>query len=187
MKIKELNLKGVFEIQLESKEDSRGFFMRTYDKKIFGQWGLNQEWVQESHSLSKLKGTIRGLHFQFPPDAEIKLVRMVSGELMEVYVDLRKDSSTFGQWGDLILSAKKKNMLYLPKGFAHGICTLTDNCNILYKMDNYYAQYNEYNIKWDDSDIGIKWPIDEPIVISDRDRTAPSFREFVEKYRGLDI
>lgn len=186
MEIKELDIKGVFEIQLDPKIDERGFFMRTYDQGIFKKHGLDRKWVQENHSLSKFKGTVRGLHFQFPPDTETKLVRLSSGELMDVFVDLRKYSPTFGKWGSTILSAEKKNTLYIPKGFAHGICTLTDNCNFLYKVDNYYAKHNEYSIKWDDPDIGIEWPIDTPSVISERDKNAPSFKEFVEKYGAIN-
>lgn len=185
MKIKELNIKGVFEIQLEPITDERGFFMRTYDKKILEEFGFNNQWVQENHSLNKVKYTIRGLHFQFAPDTETKLVRVISGELMDVYVDLRKNSPTIGKWGSIVLSEEKKNMIYIPKGFAHGICTLSDNCNLLYKVDNYYAKNNEWNIKWDDPDINISWPIDSPAVISERDQNAKSFEEFFKKYGGL--
>lgn len=186
MLIKERKLKGLFEIDLEPLEDQRGFFMRTYDEKIFRNYGINQNWVQENHSYSKKRGTLRGLHFQFPPYAETKLIRAVGGELFMVFVDLRKGFSTFGQWDSLILSEANKKMLYIPRGFALGMCTLTDDCTLLYKMDNYYVPESQGIIKWDDPNIGIDWPVDDPII-SDKDSKAKSFREFVEKYGGLEI
>lgn len=186
MLIKGGKLKGVFEINLEPHEDRRGFFMRVYDDAIFKQYGIHRNWVQENHSLSTEKGTIRGLHFQFPPHAETKLVRAVSGEIYMAFVDLRKGLSTFGQWDSIILSEGNKKMLYIPKGFALGMCTLTDNCTLLYKMDNYYAPESEGTIRWDDPDIGIDWPVDNPIL-SEKDLTAKSFKEFVKTYGGLEV
>ena len=183
MEIKKLDLEGVFEIQLKPIIDDRGFFMRTYEKRVFENMGLDRKWVEENHSLSKIKGTVRGLHFQFP--LQTKLVRVSSGELMDVYVDLRKNSKTFGQWGSIILSGGQGNMVYLPKGFAHGTCTLRDNCDLLYKVDEYYNPKNESNIKWDDPGIGIEWPVKNPSVISERDKNAQSFGEFIERYGGL--
>ena len=112
---------GVFEIDLEPHEDHRGFFMRTYDYKIFKKYGLHKNWVQENHSYSKKKNIIRGLHFQFPPHSETKIIRAVSGEIFVVFVDLRKNSSTFGKWDSAILSENNKKMLYILKGFALGI------------------------------------------------------------------
>jgi len=186
MLIKKKKLEGIFEINLEPHEDQRGFFMRTYDSKIFRNHGLKHEWVQESHSYSKKKGIIRGLHFQFPPYAETKLIRAVTGEIFIVVLDLRKGSSTFGKWDSMIISKENKKMLYVPKGFALGMCTLTDNCTLLYKIDNYYAPENQGAIKWNDFDIGIKWPVKNPII-SERDSKAISFKKFVEKYGGLEV
>ena len=186
MQIKEGKLKGVFEIDLEPLGDRRGFFMRTYDDKIFRSYGLHQNWVQENHSYSEMKGTLRGLHFQFPPHAETKLVRAVGGEIYMVFVDLRKDSPTFGQWGSITLSEDNKKMLYVPGGFALGMCTLTDHCTLLYKMGDYYAPESQGGIKWDDQDLGIEWPVDKPIL-SERDSEAPRFKEFKEKYGGLEV
>ena len=184
--IKEGKFEGVFEINLEPHEDIRGFFMRTYDDKVFEEHGLHQNWVQENHSYSEKKGTVRGLHFQFPPYAEAKLVRAVTGEIYIAFVDLRKGLSTFGQWDSIILSEDNRKMLYLPEGVALGMCTLTDNGTLLYKMSNYYAPGSEDAIKWDDSDIGINWPVDNPIV-SEKDSRAQSFKEFVETYGGLEV
>ena len=187
MKVIEKEIKGVYEIQLEPKEDDRGFFMRSYDDKIFKKHGIDRKWVHENHSLSLQKGTIRGIHFQYPPDCETKLLRVITGDIFFAIVDLRKNSETFGKWTSVVVSAKKKNMLYVPRGCAPGMCTLTVNCNLVYKVDNYYAANNEDVIKWNDPDIGIKWPIKEPNVISERDSKGQSFKDFVEKHDGLDV
>ncbi len=187
MKIKEKNLKGVFEIQLEPKEDKRGFFMRVYDNKIFKEFKIHREWVQENHSLSLKKGTIRGFHFQFPPYTETKLVRVISGKIFDVFIDLRKGSNTFGKWDSIILSAENKKMLLIPRGFAHGMCALTDNCVMLYKVDNCFSPEYEGNIKWNDQDLGIDWPIEGKLTISDKDANAKSFKEFADKHGGLEI
>lgn len=186
MLIKECKLKGAFEINLEPHEDNRGFFMRTYDDRVFRNYGLHQNWVQENHSYSKKKGTLRGLHFQFPLHAETKLVRAVGGEIHMAFVDLRKGLPTFGQWDSVILSEDNNKMLYIPKGFALGMCALTDNCILLYKMDDYYTPESQGTIRWDDPDIGIDWPVDNPIL-SEKDSRAKSFKEFVETYGGLEV
>lgn len=181
-------LKGVFEIQLEPKGDERGFFMRTYDKKIFEEHGLPTEWMQESHAFSKSKGTIRGLHFLYPPNAEAKLIRMAQGEAFWVFLDLRKGSPTLGKWGSIILSAEKRNMLFIPRGVANGVYTLSDDCHVLYKMDNFYGQNAEGGVQWDDPDLAVVWPMKHPNVLSERDKHLPSFKEFLEKTSGgLDI
>jgi len=186
MIIKKRKIKGVFEINLEPHKDYRGFFMRTYDDDLFRNYGLKHEWVQESHSYSKKRGTIRGLHFQFPPYAETKLIRTVTGEIFTVVVDLRKGSPSFSKWESIIISGYNNKMIYIPRGFALGMCTLTDNCTLLYKIDNYYAPEGQGAIKWNDSDIGINWSVENPII-SERDSKAMSFKEFVEKYGGLEI
>lgn len=184
MTIKQLKIKGVFEIKLDSITDSRGFFMRTYDNKIFKKFGIDRKWVQESHSLSITKGTIRGIHFQHSPFTETKLIRVIQGRIVFSVVDLRSNSQTFGRWIQLVVSAKKKNMLYIPKGCAPCMCTLTNNCQIIYKMDNYFSPEHYDNIKWNDPDLAIKWPIKIPTDISERDANAQGFKEFVKKYKG---
>lgn len=186
MKIEEKKLKGIFEIQLEPKEDKRGFFMRVYDNKIFDKYKIHREWVQENHLLSAEKGIIRGMHFQFPPHSETKLLRVTNGKIYDVFIDLRKGSPTFGQWDSIVLSADNKKMIYIPRGVAHGFCTLTENCETLYKMDNYYAPNSEGSIRWNDPDLGIDWPANNPIL-SEKDLKAKSFREFIEKYGGLEL
>lgn len=186
MTIKEMKLKGVFEIQFESRQDERGFFMRTYDDQVFADKGINRKWVQENHSLSLKKGTIRGLHFQRPPHAETKLIRVITGELFDAFVDLRKGSPTFGQWDSIILSEENKKAVYIPQGFAQGFCALTDNVNIAYKVDNNYAPEYEGIIQCNDKDIGIQWPVDQQIL-SEKDSRAGSFKEFIDKYQVLEV
>ena len=186
MLIEERNFEGVFEIQLEPREDKRGFFMRVYDDTIFKEHRIHRNWVQENHSLSVGRGVIRGMHFQFPPHAETKLVRAIRGKIYDVFVDLRKNSSTFGQWDSIKLSADNKKLIYIPRGFAHGFCTLTKNCEVVYKVDNYYAPGSEGSIRWNDPDLGIDWPVDNPIL-SEKDSKAKSFREFIETYGGLEV
>ncbi|MFC1869946.1 dTDP-4-dehydrorhamnose 3,5-epimerase [Chloroflexota bacterium] len=186
MLIKEGKLKGVFEIDLESHEDHRGFFVRTYDNTVFRTHGLHTNWVQDNHSYSQKKGTLRGLHFQFQPHAETKLVRAVSGEAFIAFVDLRKDSPTLGQWDSDILSVDKMRMLYIPETMALGMCTLTDNCTLLYKIGKYYVPESQGAIKWDDPDIGIDWPLSKEPIISEKDSKAMSFREFTATYGGLE-
>ena len=159
--------------------------MRTYDKKIFETAGLADDWVQESESFSRHRGTIRGLHFQHPPSAESKLIRVTSGEAFIVWVDIRKGSETFGAWDSLVLSERTRSVVYIPRGFANGMCTLSDNCALFYKIDNYFSSEAQDEILWNDPDIGIEWSITEPKIISERDRNAKSFKVFIERYGGL--
>jgi dTDP-4-dehydrorhamnose 3,5-epimerase len=186
MLVKERKLRGVFEIQLDPHEDKRGFFMRVYDDTIFKKYGIHRNWVQENHSRSVEEGVIRGMHFQFPPYTETKLIRGISGEIYDVFIDLRKDSPTFGKWDGIKLSAENKKMIYIPRGFAHGFCTLTKNCEVIYKVDNYYAPDSEGSIRWDDPDLGVGWPVDNPIL-SKKDSEAKSFSEFIETHGGLEV
>jgi dTDP-4-dehydrorhamnose 3,5-epimerase len=187
MKFEKTEIAGVFEIILAPREDERGFFMRTYDDKVFLEHGLDRRWVQENHSFSVNKGTVRGIHFQYPPDCETKLLRVITGEIFFAAVDLRKNSPTFGKWTSVVLSAAKKNMFYIPRGCAPGMCTLVDNCNLAYKVDNYYALHNEDVIIWNDPDIAIQWPISKPRVLSERDSKGKSFKEFIGQCGGLKV
>jgi dTDP-4-dehydrorhamnose 3,5-epimerase len=186
MIVAERNLKGVFEIQLKPIADRRGFFMRVYDDEIFSEYNMNRKWVQENHSLSVEKGIIRGFHFQFPPHAETKLVRVIAGEILDVFIDLRKDSPTFGKWDSIRLSAENKRMIYIPRGLAHGFCTLSENCQVIYKVDNYYSPESEGGIIWNDPDLDIEWPVKDPIL-SEKDSNAKTFKEFQDKYGALKL
>ena len=180
MKFNELKLTGAFEIQLESKKDERGFFMRTYDSNLFKDRGLDRVWVQESESFSRQKGTIRGLHLQLPPHAESKIVRVLTGGVFFVLLDLRKASPTFSQWESVIVSEENKKMIFAPKGFALGMFALTDNCRLHYKIDSSYAPDYVWTIKWNDPDIAISWPASLPSVISGKDLSAKSFKDFLK-------
>jgi len=186
MEIKELKLKDVFEIILNPIKDERGFFMRTYDDKIFNEAGLKFNWVQENHSRTMKKGTIRGLHFQLPPYAETKLIRCLRGKILDVFVDLRKDSPTFGQWDSVELSEDNYKMVLVPRGFAHGFCALTDSCEVVYKVDNYYSKENEFGIIWDDRSLNIGWNINNP-NLSDKDKKNITFSEFCSIHRYVKL
>lgn len=181
-----MKLEGTFEILLNPIHDERGFFMRTFDHEIMKNQGLSYNWLQENHSQSIKKGIIRGLHFQFPPYSETKLVRCTRGSIQDVFVDLRKDSPTFGKWDSIILSESRKNMALIPRGFAHGFCTLEDTCEVLYKVDNYYNKEFECGLIWNDPDLEIEWFHKDPQV-SDKDQKNLLFRDFKEKYASIPI
>lgn len=187
MDIKERKIKGVYEIALKPIGDNRGFFMRTFDINEFNKFGLNKIWVQENHSRSTQKGIIRGLHFQLPPFTETKLVRCINGAVLDVFVDLRKDSLTFGQWDSIELSAENKKIIFIPRGFAHGFCTLTEESEILYKVDNMYNPKHELGILWNDTDLNIHWPITHNAILSEKDQKNLTFKEFVNKYQSIEI
>lgn len=186
MIIRERKLKGTFEIELEPREDHRGFFVRTYDEEIFEKFGIARKWVQENESFSKKKGVIRGLHFQYPPHSEGKLMRISSGKAFLVWVDLRRGSPTLGEWDSVEISSQNKKMVYTPRGFGNGLCTLSDDCTLLYKMDNYYHSESQDAILWNDPDLNIKWPVSEPSELSERDLKGKSFKEFLKLSGGLE-
>jgi len=185
MEFKRRHLKGVFEITIQPYIDPRGFFMRTYDINSFKEAGLHREWMQENHSRSEKKGVVRGLHFQLSPFAETKLVRCIKGAVLDVFVDLRKESSTFGQWDSIELTEENKKMIFIPRGFAHGFCTLMDISEVVYKVDNFYSPENERGLLWNDPDLNIAWPADKAIL-SDKDKRNMSFKEFRAKYGGIE-
>ncbi len=178
MKFNPLPIPGAYTVDLSPHQDQRGFFVRTYDEEMFKAQGLVTQWIQESHSFSAFKGTLRGLHFQHPPHAETKLVRAALGKIWMVMVDIRQDSAAFGRSVSVVLSADEPNLLYVPKGMALGMCTLTDQCILLYKMDHGYHPEVQGVIRWDDPELNIKWPIEGTPVLSPRDSQAPSFAEF---------
>lgn len=186
MEIKERKIKGVYEILLRPHLDDRGFFMRTFDVNLFSMVGLNRNWVQENHSRSEKKGVVRGLHLQLPPFSETKLVRCIYGSVLDVFVDLRKGSDTFGKWDSIELSAENKKMIYIPRGFAHGFCTLTDISEILYKVDNYYNKELELGILWNDPVLGIEWPV-QKALLSEKDARNMKIAEFIEKHNSIAI
>ena len=180
MPVIETNLKEVFIIEPKVFGDARGWFMETWSKAKFDAAGLNYDFVQDNQSFSAQKGTLRGLHYQLNPMAQAKLVRCTRGELLDVAVDIRKNSPQFGKWTSAILSAENKRQLLIPRGFAHGFITLTDNVEVQYKADNFYAPQCEGNIRWDDPQIGIDWKI-EPTILADKDANAPFLKDRIER------
>ena len=169
MKITKTKLDCVVIIEPDVFGDNRGFFMESWNKKKMSELGLEYDFVQDNHSKSTVKGTLRGIHFQKGDKAQAKLVRCVKGAVLDIAVDLRKNSPTFKQWVGVELSEENKKQLLIPRGFGHGFVTLTDDVEFLYKADNYYAPEAEGGIRWNDPDIGVKWGVENPIL-SEKDK-----------------
>jgi dTDP-4-dehydrorhamnose 3,5-epimerase len=169
----ETPLRGAYVIELEKHEDERGFFARSWCAREFAAKGLDPHLVQCNVSFNKLKGTLRGLHYQIPPQAETKLVRCTRGSLFDVIVDLRKASPTFLKWFAIELSAANHRMLYIPKRFAHGFQTLEDGVEIFYQMSEFYEPAAARGLRWNDPRLGINWP-DADRVISQKDEAYPN-------------
>lgn len=179
MQVFDTKLKDVKIIAPNAFEDERGFFMESYFEEKYRQLGIDFNFVQDNHSLSVEADVVRGLHFQRGNTAQTKLIRVVTGEVLDVIVNLRKDSPTYGQWESFILSEHNKRQLLVPRGFAHGFVTLTPNVNFMYKCDNYYSAEADAVIILDDNDFGIDWQIDlSKAIISEKDRNLPTFKEF---------
>ena len=177
---KRLEIPDVILIEPKVFEDERGFFMETYKKEDFDEKvGIKGEFIQDNHSKSEY-GVLRGLHYQKEPYAQAKIVRCVRGAIYDVAVDLRKNSPTFGRYVSVELSEENKFMVYVPKGFAHGFLVLSENAEVIYKVDNVYAPGYETGLIWNDEDIGIKWPVDNPII-SQKDRNLLTLKELIEK------
>lgn len=172
MIFQETHLEGAFIIEPERLEDDRGFFARTWCEREAKAYGLHPKWVQCNVSFNKLKGTLRGIHYQVPPDEEAKLVRCTQGSIYDVIIDLRLDSPTFKQHFTLVLSAKNRKMVYVPKGFAHGFQTLEDDTEVFYQMSKFYAPEHARGVRWNDPAFSIQWPI-EVQIISERDQSYP--------------
>lgn len=177
MEFTKTNLQDAYLIKPQAFQDQRGFFLESYSQKKFAEQGIATTFVQDNHSLSVNKGVLRGLHFQTPPHAQTKLVRVTKGKVYDVIVDLRQQSPTFGQWQGFELSAENFLMLYIPKGFAHAFCTLEDNTEFMYKVDDFYAPECDAGIIWNDPTLKIDWPIQEPIM-SEKDQLLPKFNDF---------
>lgn len=159
--------------------DHRGFFSESWNRARLAEAGVDVDFVQDNHSMSQKKGTLRGLHFQAPPHAQDKLVRCGRGRLYDVAVDVRRGSPTYGQWVGAELSFENGRQLFVPKGFLHGFMTLEDNTEILYKCSDYYAPDCDGAVRYDDAEIGIDWPGDaDDVVLSDKDAAAPLLADF---------
>jgi dTDP-4-dehydrorhamnose 3,5-epimerase len=168
-------LEGVFIIETQVFKDKRGFLFEAYKESDFFQKGLNKKFVQDNISYS-IKNVLRGIHYQIKPGVQGKLVRCLKGKIFDVAVDLRKNSESFGKWIGFILSEENQRMLYIPEGFGHGFCVLSDYAIVFYKLTHEYSSELERGIRWDDPDINIKWPIENPIL-SERDKNLPYLKE----------
>ncbi|WP_420628068.1 dTDP-4-dehydrorhamnose 3,5-epimerase [Candidatus Leptofilum sp.] len=172
---RQLAIPEVISVEPQLFGDSRGFFMETYQFEIFAANGIAASFVQDNHSRSA-KGVLRGLHYQKEPHAQGKLLKVVIGEIFDVAVDIRRSSPTFGQWVGEILSAENGRLLYVPPGFAHGFCVLSETADLMYKTTDYYHPASEKGIMWNDPQIGIAWPISNPLL-SARDQKLPTLAE----------
>jgi dTDP-4-dehydrorhamnose 3,5-epimerase len=181
MTFTETALKGSYIISLAPFSDERGWFARTYCKNEFAAIGHDKEWVQMNHSFAAEKGTVRGMHFQHPPFSEIKMVRCIAGAVLDVIVDIRKDSPTFLQHVSVELSAANKQMIYIPAGFAHGFQTLTDNTELIYHHSEYYQPGVEGGLRCNDDALNIQW-LSPVINVSERDNNHPLLDE---QFKGI--
>ena len=176
MKVVSTEIEDLFIIEPQVFGDSRGWFMESWSQKKMEEKGLFYNFVQDNHSFSAVKGTLRGLHFQKGSSSQAKLVRCVRGAVLDVAVDLRKNSKTYKKWVGCILSEENKKQFLIPRGFAHGFLTLTDNVEFVYKADNYYDPQADRNIIWNDEEINVDWGIENPIL-SEKDKKAPKLSE----------
>ena len=172
--VEKSDLEGVLLIQPAIHSDPRGRFFESFQKERYKEIGIEEEFVQENQSVSQ-KNTIRGLHYRSAPE-QSKLVRVIKGEVFDVVVDIRRESPTFGQWRGYILSDSNYLQIYIPVGFAHGFCVLSETAEFLYKVSEYYSAEKEKGIIWNDPDIGIKWPTSTP-VLSEKDKTNPALKD----------
>lgn len=173
MEVTKTFIEGLLILQPKVFEDARGYFYEPYNKKVIASAGITDNFVQDNQSMSQ-KGVVRGLHFQKPPFAQAKLVRVIQGAVWDVVVDIRKNSPTYGKYFGIELSAANKTMFYIPEGFAHGFVTLEENTLFFYKCSNYYNKESEDCILWNDKDINIPWNISNP-VISEKDQNGKPF------------
>lgn len=178
MEITKTKLEGVVIIEPAVFGDKRGFFMESWSKRAFAEAGLDYDFVQDNHSASTVKGTLRGIHFQRGDKAQAKLVRCTKGAVLDVAVDLRPTSLTYKQWVSVELSEDNKRQLLIPRGFGHGFLTLTDEVDFMYKADNFYAPEADGGIRWNDPELAVDWGIEEPIL-SDKDSKSPWLKDAV--------
>ena len=180
LRFERLRIPEVVLVEPKVSSDERGFFMEAYKHSEFAAFGIAKPFVQDNHSRST-RGVLRGLHYQNPPMAQAKLVRVVVGEIFDVAVDIRRDSPTYGQWVAQNLSAASKRMLYIPEGFAHGFCALSEEAEVVYKVTAEYSPQHEAGVVWNDPEIGIEWPVRQPIV-SAKDACFPPLKSAVNQF-----
>ena len=183
MRVEALNIPAVKILAPGKHGDDRGFFSETYNKKALAAASVRLEFVQDNHSFSAAKGTVRGLHFQTPPYAQDKLVRVTRGAIFDVAVDLRQSSPTYGRHVSATLSAAAWNQILVPIGFAHGLMTLEPNTEVIYKVSDYFAPEHDHGLLWNDPALGIEWPLAEhEAILSDKDRAQPRFADFATPF-----
>jgi dTDP-4-dehydrorhamnose 3,5-epimerase len=185
MEIVKTKISDLYIIKPRVFEDERGYFFESYNKQAFIQLGIDQNFVQDNESMSQ-KGVVRGLHFQRPPFAQGKLVRVMQGAVLDVAVDIRTGSPTYGEWVSVELTQHNKWMYWIPPGFAHGFSALEDNTVFFYKCTNVYNSESEGSIRWDDPDLNIDWKVKEPIV-KERDKHSTLFRDFVSPFKLITV
>lgn len=174
--IKESKLKGALLIKPNVFGDNRGYFVESYSKRSLSRIGIHINFIQDNESLSEHRGTVRGLHYQTNPKAQTKLVRCTQGEILDVIVDMRKDSPTYGEWESFVLSSENHHQLLVPKGFAHGFITLTPNVKVQYKVDEYFSKEHDRGIMFNDEHLNIDWVVNDcEFTLSDKDKVHPSF------------
>jgi dTDP-4-dehydrorhamnose 3,5-epimerase len=187
MEVEATSLPGVLLLKPRYFHDSRGYFVETYNARSAREAGLTTSFVQDNQALSRKRGTVRALHFQVPPKVQAKLVRVLRGSVYDVAVDLRLGSPSYGKWMAVNLTAQGGEQIFVPRGFAHGYCTIEDDTEVAYKVDDYYAPECEQGLIWDDATLGIGWPVSSAdAVLSDKDRKLPRFADFVSPFRYDD-
>jgi dTDP-4-dehydrorhamnose 3,5-epimerase len=175
--IERLAIPDILVLKPKRHGDDRGFFSETYNRQALAEAGVMLDFVQDNHAHSACRGTVRGIHFQLPPFAQAKLIRVVRGAIFDVAVDLRRGSPSYGQHVAVELSAGAWNQILIPMGFGHGLCTLTDDTEVLYKVSDYYAPNHDRGVLWNDSDLGIDWPVGaDEAILSEKDRRQPRLR-----------
>jgi dTDP-4-dehydrorhamnose 3,5-epimerase len=173
LKVTPTELPEVLLLEPTIHSDERGYLFEAWNRATFEAAGIKADFVQDNQSRSR-KNVIRGLHYQVPPHPQAKLLRVVSGEIFDVAVDIRRSSPNFGKWTGAVLSAENKRMLWVPEGFAHGLLALSDECEIIYKIAGQWSRESERAIRWDDPEIGVQWPLTGQASVSGRDRSAPA-------------
>jgi dTDP-4-dehydrorhamnose 3,5-epimerase len=188
LEVRETGLPGLRVLVPKRLRDERGFLAETWRRDRFHELGLGRAWCQENHAGSSRAGTVRGLHYQVPPAAQAKLVRVVRGALLDVAVDLRRGSPTFGRHAAVELSTANFRQLFIPAGFAHGYCTLEPDTEILYRLDHVYAPEHERGISWNDPELGIEWPVDPAsAIVSAKDRSLPRLADQPDLFDYLQL
>lgn len=184
MEVSPTSIPGVLLLKPRYFRDARGYFVETYNARTAHDAGLTAGFVQDNQALSLKRGTVRALHFQVPPRSQAKLVRVLRGGIYDVAVDLRVGSPSYGRWTGATLTAQGGEQIFVPRGFAHGYCTLEDDTEVAYKVDDYYAPECERGLAWDDPTIGIGWPVaPADALLSDRDHKLPRFADFASPFR----